>query len=181
MMVVVARLLGPVIAGVVVLSPHPPAADALRPAYGAFRAQLDRSAVPVLLPAHVPKAIGPIASVTVISSGRDGYYIGLSAVPNCGGALSCASLHVAGFAPTSSAARAYGHDQPVRLSDRAQGFYAPPDCSGSSCTEASLTFKRAGVVYEIDSNVEPQPLLVLIAIYRELRCFERKPNECHGR
>src|ERR1700694_1180684 len=105
------------------------AAAGLPPVYGALHTQLRVSAVPVLLPIPVPRAIGPVRSIAVITAGPAGYYVGFSPVTHCGGALSCAFFHVAGFPGTTRMDRSYRRDHPVRLPDGTRGFFRPEDCS----------------------------------------------------
>jgi len=138
------------------------------PVYGSIHPQLRLSSVPVLLPMPLPQAIGPIRSVAVISAGRAGYYVGFSPVTHCGGALSCAFFHVAGFPGTTRIDRSY-RDRPVRLPDGTRGFFRPEDCSGASCTEASLIFERYGAVYELDAKPARNSLRVIESAYGYLR------------
>lgn len=157
------------------------AAPAQRPAYRAFGPALRESSVPVLLPARFPPAVGHIESIAVLSAGSNGYDVAFAAVPRCSGARSCAIFHVAGYPPASLAGRAFGYDRPVRLPDGARGFYSPRNCAGASCTEASLSFKRDGSMYEIDADVARDSLPTLVAIYGEMRCVVFGANAAHGR
>ncbi len=132
------------------------------------RTALRASIVPVLLP-RLPGALGPIRSIAVISAGHNGYYVGFSTLGQCGGALSCSSFHVAGYPNTRRLDRSYRHDHAVRLFDGTQGFYRPADCSGASCSEASLFVERSYGVYEIDAKVDRDELAVLEHAYRTLQ------------
>jgi hypothetical protein len=141
----------------------------LAPTARAMRA-LRSSVVPVLLPvALAPHIFGPIRSVTVISAGSGGYYVAYSPVRRCAGALSCAFFHVSGYPATMHPRRSYGHDRAVRLADGTRAYYRPWDCSGASCTEAQLTFERAGAMYELDAKVGRENLTALESAYRSLR------------
>ncbi len=135
---------------------------------GSIRAALRRSSVAVLLPASIPRSVGPIRTITVIEAGRTGYYVGYSAVRNCSGGLSCTFFHVAGF-PSALRDPLDRRDRPVRLADGQRARFRPRNCTGASCTEASLSFERAGAVYEIDVKAERNDLAVLEAAYRQMR------------
>ena len=146
-----------------------------RSLYCALRA----SGIPLLLPARLPAQIGSVAAITVITADRSGYYVGYSTDVHCNGALSCATLHVAGYLRSSLAGSAYGADRRVALPDRSFGFYKPRDCSGSSCVAATLTFARRNVVYEIDAKATPE-LSTLLDIYRRLRRFDPQAQRFTG-
>jgi hypothetical protein len=148
---------------------HAAAASDMPLTYAAIRPQLRTSAVPVLLPMPPPPAIRPLRSIAVISAGPGGYYVGFSSVVRCAGALSCAFFHVSGYPATRRPGRVGGRDRALRLPDGTRGFYTPGDCSGASCTEASLTFERRGTVYELDAKVAEDSLEVLERAYRTLR------------
>jgi hypothetical protein len=136
--------------------------------YNSLRSALDASAIPVLLPSPLPRAIGSVRSVTVISAGRSGYYVGYSPLRHCAGALACAFFHVAGFAPPARL-EPLERDRPIRLFDGTRAVFRPKDCSGSGCTEASLLFTRRGALYELDAKVPANDLDVLLTAYRNLR------------
>jgi hypothetical protein len=133
------------------------------------RRALRASAVPVLLPRSIPAEFGPVRSIAVIDSGASGYYIGLSPVRTCLGALSCAFIHVAGRPTNARAERSPRRAQTVRLSDGTRAVYVPRDCSGASCTEASLLFERSAATYEIDAQAGCDGRAALERIYRRLR------------
>jgi len=104
----------------------------------------------------------------VISAGASGYYLGFSTVADCAGALSCASFHVAGFregAPDRSGSGGV----PIALPDGGRGVFHPEDCSGASCTEASLSFTRGRYGYEIDVKSGPDDRRLLLEAYRHMR------------
>ncbi len=147
--------------------PTDAARASLPPADRSIRIALRASAVPVLLPRSLPRAIGPIRSVAVISAGRRGYYVGYSPIAHCAGALACAFFHVAGFAAPARLER-LAHDRPVQLFDGTRGIFRPQDCSGASCTEASLFFVRRSTLYELDARVAADALSVLANAYRTL-------------
>jgi hypothetical protein len=132
------------------------------------RSALRASAVPVLLPSKLPRALGGIRSLAVISADRAGYYVGYSPLEHCAGGLRCALFHVAGFAK-SGRLEHRKHDRPLRLFDGTPALFRPKDCSGAACTEASLFFTRRGVLYELDANVAAHGLAVLTDAYRALR------------
>jgi hypothetical protein len=136
--------------------------------YASIRAVLRASGVPVLLPRRLPRAIGPIRSVAVIGVGPDGYYVGFSPLASCGGGLSCAFFHVAGSQPTRPAAALAPRSRRIRLPDGTRAVFAPEDCSGAGCTEASLTFARHGANYELDVRGGRASLGVLEAVYAGL-------------
>jgi hypothetical protein len=138
-------------------------------AYGAIRDQLRPSGVPVLLPVPLPREIQPARSITVVAADRTGYVVGFSPETHCFEALSCSFFHVSGFTRTALADRSYLRDRPVTFNDGRRGFFRPQDCSGASCTEASLTFERFGAIYEIDVKVDHDDLRVLKCAYRNLR------------
>jgi hypothetical protein len=133
-----------------------------------LRGALRASAVPVLLPSPLPRALGRVRSVAVISAGRGGYYVGYSALERCGGALACAFFHVAGFAGPARLEH-LERDRTLRLSDGTRGVFRPKDCSGASCTEASLFFTRRGTLYELDVKIGDDDRGVLSDAYRTLR------------
>jgi hypothetical protein len=145
------------------------------PAGRAIRGALRASAVPVLLPSALPRELGSVRSVAVISAGRDGYYVGYSPLDHCAGALACAFFHIAGFAPPARLEH-LGHDRALRLSDGTRALYRPSDCSGASCTEASLFFARRGTLYELDAKTGADDLRVLTQVYRTLRIERCRDN-----
>jgi len=134
------------------------------------RSALRASAVPVLLPSELPRALGFIRSVAVISADRAGYYVGYSPLEHCAGGLRCALFHVAGFTK-SGPFEQQQHDRPLQLFDGTRAVFRPRDCSGAACTEASLFFTRRGVLYELDANAAADGLAVLTDAYRALRIF----------
>jgi hypothetical protein len=140
------------------------------------RALLRRSVVPVLLPAAIPSAIGPAVSVAVISAGPQGYYVGFSAIPDCAGARSCTALYVAGAPSAEPLELAGGTVRRVRLPGATSARFKPEDCSGSSCSEAVLTFDRAGSHYEIDVRSGSDDERILRSVYRALRRLDSKPS-----
>jgi hypothetical protein len=117
----------------------------------------------------LPRAIGPARSITVVAADRTGYIVGFSPETRCLEALSCSFFHVSGFTRLALADRSYLRDRPVKFNDGTRGFFRPRDCSGASCTEASLTFERFGAIYEIDVKVGHDDLRVLKSAYRNLR------------
>jgi hypothetical protein len=129
---------------------------------------LREGVVPVLLPLSLPRALGTIRSVAVIRAWRSGYYIGYSTVKDCAGALACAVFHVAGFAGPVRL-ESSGHDRKLRLFDGTAAVFRPADCSGASCTEASLFFHRSGALYELDAKTGCSDFRVLTSVYRRLR------------
>lgn len=137
--------------------------------YANIRPQLRTSAVPVLLPGRLPRALGAIRSVAVISAGSTGYYVGFSPLTHCSGALSCAYFHVAGYPRSTLLDHASHSGREVRLPGGAHGFFHPTDCSGAGCTEASLLFLRGAAIYELDAKVPHDALAVLECAYRDLR------------
>lgn len=145
------------------------AAEIPRAPYAAIREQLRSSAVPVLLPVPLPRAVRPARSITVMGADRTGYTVGFSPLIHCSEALSCAFFHVSGFTRAASSDRSYLRDRPVRLSDGTRGFFRPEDCSGAGCTQASLTFERNGAVYELAVKVGRDDLPTLESAYRTLR------------
>jgi hypothetical protein len=152
-------LLGPAVA-----SASPTAA-----LYGDILAQLRTSSIPVLLPQPIPASLGPIRSIALIDAGRAGYYVGFSARAGCGGGLSCAFFHVAG-SPDSRRLRGWERGgRQVRLPDGGRGDFRARDCSGSSCTEASLSFERNGASYELDAKAGADDLGFLERAYQSLR------------
>ncbi len=165
------------------LCAQPPAAgEPVRwpPPYGSLRAGLRTTAVPVLLPVPIPAAMGAVRSVAVISAGREGYYIGFSSLENCAGALSCAFFHVAGRrASARPGESAPDRDRSVRLFDGTRAAFRPTDCSGASCTEAVLSFRRGEVRYELDAKVGGNSLGALLSMYRNLRSM--RPSPGYGR
>jgi hypothetical protein len=135
----------------------------------AIRERLRASSVPVLLPVPLPPALGPVRSIAVIDADASGYYVGDSPVARCGGALACAFFHVAGFPSSDHVDRAYRRERVVRLADGTRAYFRRSDCSGASCTEASLTFERPGALYEIDAKSGHDDLALLEDAYRRLR------------
>jgi hypothetical protein len=141
----------------------------VRQAYAAIRPRLLASALPVLLPMPIPPAIGTVRAITVVSADRGGYYVAFSPIVRCAGALSCTCLHVAGYRATPQTSRRLRGDRPVRLLDGTRAIFRPRDCSGASCTEASLTFMRRGTAYEIDASLVADDLALLESVYGNLR------------
>jgi hypothetical protein len=131
------------------------------------RSALRASAVPVLLPSALPRKLGFIRSVAVISADRAGYYVGFSPLKHCAGGLRCAIFHVAGFAKTGPVEH-QEYDRPLQLADGTRALFRPSDCSGAACTEASLFFARRGVLYELDANAGADDRVVLTDTYRAL-------------
>jgi hypothetical protein len=134
-----------------------------------LRMKLRTSAVPVLLPRSLPRALGRIRSIAVIDAGRGGYYVGYSPVAHCAGSLACAFFHVAGAPAPARRERLEPPRRAVRLADGIRAVFAPKDCSGASCTESSLFFERGGACYELDVKVPRGDLAVLETVYRSLR------------
>ncbi|MGD0474394.1 MAG: hypothetical protein ABSB70_14450 [Candidatus Velthaea sp.] len=156
------------LAAIAAMLARPECAPASSPAIdSSARTALRASGVPVLLPSPLPRAIGTIRSVAVVNAGRGGYYVGYSPLAHCAGALACAFFHVAGFAAPARL-EPLAHDRPVLLFDGTHAVFRAKDCSGSSCTEASLLFERRGSLYEIDAKVPAGDLTVLVSAYRTL-------------
>jgi hypothetical protein len=132
-----------------------------------LRVRLHASSVPVLLPAP-PAQFGPIRSVPVIEADRDGYYVGFSTIPNCGGGSWCATFYVGGT-PAKAGTPLPTRYHPVRLDDGTRALYAPNDCSGASCTGGSLIVERNGVDYELDARLADDDFPMLQRAYHTLR------------
>jgi hypothetical protein len=135
-------------------------------------ARLSASSVVVYWPDHLPARLGPIRSVQIVDVGSDGYYVAFSPVAACAGATSCSFFHISGYRSTgarSAQSRSTPGDRSVALPAGQTGIYRPPDCSGATCTEASLTFVRGAATYELDAKVDRDPLGVLRDAYRHLR------------
>ena len=156
------------IATLVTLFWHADAAAADQPPPNpSVRSALRASAVPVLLPSKLPRELGNVRSVAVIGAGRGGYYVGYSPLEHCAGALACAFFHVAGFAGPARLEHSE-HDRALRLSDGTRALYRPRDCSGASCSEASLFFVCRGTLYELDAKTGADDLRTLLGAYRNL-------------
>jgi hypothetical protein len=126
------------------------------------------SGVPVLLPSRVPAVIGRVRSIAILLAGPSGYVAAFAPVRTCGGAQSCATVDIAGYAaPSHEAARQ--HDSHLRLPDGTLALFRPPDCSGASCTPSSLFFERKGTLYEIDTRTGRSDRAALVELYRALR------------
>jgi hypothetical protein len=132
-----------------------------------LRGRLHASSVPVLLPVP-PSQIGPIRSVPLLEAGRDGYYVGFSTIPNCGGGSWCTLFYVGGT-PAQAATRLPARYHSVRLDDGTRARYAGNDCSGASCTGGSLIVERDGVDYELDARLADNDFSILQHAYHTLR------------
>lgn len=134
-----------------------------------LRDQLRTSHVPVLLPTP-PREVGPIRAVSLIDIGRDGYEVGYSTVPHCGGARSCATFFVSGTPAHDGPALPTRYHR-IRLDDGTRAHYAANDCSGASCTGGSLIVELNGVDYELDGRLADDDFLILQRAYHTLRLW----------
>ncbi|MGD0475125.1 MAG: hypothetical protein ABSB70_18190 [Candidatus Velthaea sp.] len=132
---------------------------------------LANSGVPVLLPAHTARLLGPGFHPYVMAAGRHGYLVAYTNVAHCTGGPTCAQIHIAGFVAGEVDGSTREMGTVIALPHHHWARYEPARCDISGpCREATLTFRHGDGWYELSAgNTHGDPAAFLRAMYCALR------------